>query len=147
MIDPDIIDDAIVLFQDSARRPDYVVNTGYPLGFDVEVLSFEVLERAWTQDHNATTREHVTTYIARHPEIFVIEELPCPETWSSMRLKADTIEDFQLLFKICREFGDSPFGWRQVSELLKKHRNWLRINSHIRQNRVPPEPGQAVRVS
>lgn len=138
LIDPEIVDQAIVSQRELRPRPDYVVNEGYPRGFDVEVLTFEALATAWRDDHDPTTREHVTAYITQRPDQFKMATVECPQSLSHLRLTVDTIEDYQLLYKIFREFGDAPFGWRDVADLLKQHKEWLRLNAHVRQLRVAP---------
>ena len=136
LIDPDIVDEAIRFQKAGQPRPDYVVNEGYPRGFDVEVLSFRALEQAWRDDHDPATREHVTAYITQHPGLFAMAQIDCPEALSHLRLTVDTIEDYQLLYKIFQELGHSHFGWRDVGNLLKHRREWLRLNAHVRQLRV-----------
>ena len=47
---------------------DYVNNTierTYPRGYDVEVFSFEVLEKAFKECKKRLEREHVTPFILR----------------------------------------------------------------------------------
>ncbi len=144
LIDPEIVDQAIVAHREMRPRPDYVANEGYPRGFDVEVFGFDVLERAWRDDHDPVTREHVTAYITQRPDQFVMASIDCPEQLAHLRLTVDTIEDYQLLYKIFREFGDRHFGWRDVVDLLKERKDWLRLNAHVRQLRVG-EPHDADR--
>lgn len=140
LVDPEVVDQAVIARRDTNPQPDYIVNEGYPRGFDVEVLTFQALERAWREDHDPVTREHVTAYITQRPELFRMATIECPQQLSHLRLTVDTIEDYQLLYKIFREFGNTHFGWRDVADLLKERKDWLRLNAHVRQLRVASSP-------
>lgn len=137
LIDPALVDQAIDLFDAGTRTLDYVVNEGYPRGFDVEVMSFGALERAWREDPDAGTREHVTPFIVRQPALFPAAVLQCPEPTRTYRLTLDTLEDYHLLFNIAHAFRGAPPGWRGIVELLDQHPEWQKINAHVKQVRVP----------
>ena len=73
LIDPQIVDKVIERF--FSGNYDYATNTlirTFPIGTDVEVFSFSVLETAWKNAQLPSEREHVTPYIYNHPEIFNI---------------------------------------------------------------------------
>jgi spore coat polysaccharide biosynthesis protein SpsF len=139
LIDPEIVDAAVALHETSKPKADYVVSEGFPHGFDVEVFTFDALERSWREDHDAATREHVTPYIIRHPDVFRIVRLICPDSLPPLRLTVDTLDDYNLVFKIYRELGHRPFGWREVVDLLSERRDWLRLNAHVRQQQIHPK--------
>lgn len=136
LIDPAVVDQAAAIYKHRRPQPDYVVSEGYPDGFDVEVLGFATLERVWRDDDNPATREHVTAYIAKHPDLFTIARIDCPEQLAHLRVTLDTIEDYQLLYKIFREFGNARFGWREVADLLKDRKDWLQLNAHLGQPHI-----------
>jgi len=73
MIDPEVVDRVIRVFLDLPGI-DYVSNTlpprTFPRGLDTEVMTFEALERAWTEDEDPKLLDHVTPYIYRNPEKF-----------------------------------------------------------------------------
>ena len=78
LIEPEIIDRVVNEFLVYYPKVDYVSNTlvrTFPLGLDVEVMSFGALKRAWQEDHNPAWREHATPYICRHPEKFKIRNV------------------------------------------------------------------------
>lgn len=137
LIDPELVDQAIDLFNGWTPKLDYVVNEGYPRGFDVEVVSFSALERAWRDDPDAATREHVTPFIVRQPTVFPAAVLQCPRPTRPYRLTLDTLEDYHLIFNIARAFGGAPPGWEGIVELLDGHPEWQKINAHVKQVRVP----------
>jgi spore coat polysaccharide biosynthesis protein SpsF len=137
LIDPEIVDEAVETF--ISRRPDlaYVVNEGYPRGFDVEVVSFSALEQAWQEDRDPGSREHVTPYIVRDPQKFPAGVVQCPDEVKPYRLTLDTLEDYYLLNNIACAFAGEPPGWRGIVALLEQHPDWLKLNAHIKQVRVP----------
>ncbi len=137
LIDPELVDQAIDLFNAGPRKLDYVGNEGYPRGFDVEVMSFSALERAWREDPDAVTREHVTPFIIRRPALFPAAVLQCPKQVRPYRLTLDTLEDYHLIFKIARAFDGAPPGWHGIVDLLDSHPDWQKINAHVKQVRLP----------
>jgi len=64
IVDPVIADKIISYFTENKAKIDYVSNvhpvTTFPDGTDVEVFSFESLEKAWTEAEKPSEREHVT---------------------------------------------------------------------------------------
>ncbi|MEK6945622.1 MAG: glycosyltransferase family protein [Nanoarchaeota archaeon] len=100
LISPEIINTALADFQKS--RVDYLSNSvrrSYPRGFDVEVLSFGVLEKANKFAKKKPEREHVTSFIYGHPDKFKLGYLVA-KSWLNrpeMRLCLDTEDDFKLL--------------------------------------------------
>ncbi|MBF0551519.1 MAG: aminotransferase class III-fold pyridoxal phosphate-dependent enzyme [Deltaproteobacteria bacterium] len=68
LIDPVVIDKVIAKFK--AGSYDYVSNVliyTYPDGLDVEVFSFQALERARREADTPSSREHVTGYMTTRP--------------------------------------------------------------------------------
>jgi len=140
LIDPEIIDKAINVFLTDYPSLDYVSNSlihTFPLGLDVEVMSFTALTRAWNEDTNPAWREHVTPYIQRHPDKFKIRDVTDDKDYSYMRWTVDTIEDLAFVRKVYDHFKNDTFSWREVLELLKEHPEWLEINRDIQQKELP----------
>lgn len=141
LIDPFIVDEAVLLFSEGQSKFDYVsncVNRTYPRGMDVEVFSYEALERAF---HEATTkeeREHVTYYILMHPTLFNIGSLEERENLSFLRLTVDTPEDFLLISKIIENLSVKHpyFSLAEIVSLLSRNPEWQEINAQIRQKKV-----------
>ncbi|ABU56894.1 acylneuraminate cytidylyltransferase [Roseiflexus castenholzii DSM 13941] len=135
LIDPCIIDLVISKFLE--KNPlDYASNTvqrSFPRGLDVEVVSFEALERAWHEDCNPLWREHVTPYIYLHPEKFALTAVVNNKDYSYMRWTVDTPEDLDFVRRVYDHFGHDNFSWKEVLAVLDEHQDWLAINSHIQQ--------------
>ena len=140
LIEPEVIDRIVNEFLSYYPEVDYVSNTlvhTFPRGLDVEVMSFEALEKAWQEDDNPAWREHVTLYMHRHPEKFKIRNVTNDMDYSYMRWTVDTIEDLTFVRKIYDYFQNDTFSWRDVLDLLKVHPEWLEINRRVQQKVVP----------
>ena len=140
LIEPEIVDWVVREFLENSPV-DYVSNTlpprNFPRGLDVEAMSFEALARAWREDDNPAWREHVTPYIYRHPEKFVLRAVVNTEDFSHMRWTIDTIDDLMFVRKIYDYFGHDTFSWRDALAILDQHPEWLDINRHVVQKEVP----------
>jgi len=134
LIDPELIDRAIELFL--SGNFDYVSNTlppTYPDGLDVEVFSFNALEKAWRMARMASEREHVTPYIRNHPEIFTLGNLKSEVDLSHMRWTVDRIEDLEFVREVYRELyrKGKNFHMKEVLRLLEDKPELAEINRHI----------------
>ena len=138
LIDPMIIDEAIGLY--TSMKADYVSNAlreTFPDGEDVEVFSFETLENAWKNAKLYSEREHVTSYIRKHPEFFKIENLICKQNLSQKRWTLDEKKDYEfikLIYENLYNEGDGNFGMREILEFLKRYPECEKINSGIKRN-------------
>ncbi len=91
LIDPELIDRVINYHLQGGY--DYTNNPGFPDGLDVEVMTFDALHRCW-RDSGSEHREHVTTYIKAHPEIFKIGHYENVTDMSNVKISVDTPEDY-----------------------------------------------------
>lgn len=140
LIEPEIIDRMVNEFLSHYPEVDYVSNSlqrTFPLGLDVEVMSFDALEKAWQEDNNPIWREHVTPYLRRHPKKFRTRNVASDIDYSYMRWTVDTIEDLTFIRKIYNHFQSDIFTWREVLRLLEIHPEWLKINQEVQQKIVP----------
>lgn len=139
IIDPAIVDDVISYFlQDPSF--DYVSNTidrTYPRGMDTEVFPFEVLNRVNQEATDYSDREHVTSFIVRHPHKFRIKQVKQETDESGFRLTVDTPEDLLVIEHILRNlYVQSPFFSQQdVIAFLNQRPEIARLNNHIQQKR------------
>jgi len=139
LIEPEIVDRVVNEFLSHYPQVEYVSNNlqrTFPLGLDVEVMSFGALERAWQEDSNPSWREHVTPYLRRHPKKFRTRNVDNDIDYSYMRWTVDTIEDLTFVRKIYNYFQNDTFTWREVLHLLETHPEWLEINRHVQQKIV-----------
>ena len=140
LIEAEIIDQVIRLFETQYPTVDYAANTlsprTFPRGLDAEVMSFEALACVWQEDQNPVWREHVTPYIYRNPQQFNLQALSNDVDYSAMRWTVDTPEDLELIRRIYDYFGRNDFNWRDVLKLMEQHSEWLEINRAIKQKHV-----------
>jgi spore coat polysaccharide biosynthesis protein SpsF len=140
LIEPEIVDRVVNEFLSHYPEVEYVSNNlqrTFPRGLDVEIMSFDALEKAWQEDCNPTWREHVTPYLRRHPKKFRTRNVANDIDYSHMRWTVDTIEDLTFVRKIYSYFQNDTFTWREVLHLLEAHPEWLEINRHVQQKAVP----------
>lgn len=134
LLDPLVAEQVVLHFLNERSDFDYVSNCldpSFPRGMNVEVFSFEALERAYREAHRPEEREHVTPYFYRHPELFRLGSF-------QYRLTVDTPEDLELIRRIFEHlYANSPhFSLPEVYELLRAHPEWVHINAHIEQKAV-----------
>jgi spore coat polysaccharide biosynthesis protein SpsF len=138
LIDASVIDHLIASYQSAVPPVDYASNTmarTYPRGLDVEIFSFDALEKAWREDQSSW-REHVTPYIYNHPERFRLLNITNPVDYSHHRWTVDTPDDFELITRIYEHFGHGDFHWGEVIDLLEANPEWVKINQHVEQKKV-----------
>ena len=137
LIDPEVTDRVVGEFL--ARQPDvdYASNglprRTFPRGLDTEVMRFDALERAWREDTDPASREHITPYLYRTPGRFRVHGVTNPDDQSAQRWTVDTPEDLALVRRIFEHFGHDRFSWLEVLALLADHGDWLQLNRHVRQ--------------
>lgn len=141
LIDPVTVDNVVRYFL--AHDYDYVaawVGSGFPRGLDTEVCTREALMKAHRLAEDAPSREHVTLYLHRHPEIFRLASYPAPPELRhpDWRLCVDEEDDFRLIEEIYNRLyrPGSPIDFRDVVHLLENEPRLLQINAHVRQKVV-----------
>ena len=159
LIDPDLIDQtvALVLNSSSAQRVDFAANRlpppfhrTFPIGLDVEVCTFEALQRAWRESTETFHREHVMPFLyegvtpqsqtlqistGKSPRGFNIAVLNHVPDYGSYRWTVDTPEDLIFVREIYSRLhgkGLRSFNWYDVLEILNKEPELTQINAEIR---------------
>ncbi len=108
----------------------------YPDGLDVEVVRFDILERAWKEATRPSDREHVTLMVHRQPERFRVGRYPSETDLSHMRWTVDEPQDFELVRRIYEAlYPQNPaFTTPDILELLAAQPELLQVNQGIRRN-------------
>jgi len=139
LIDWRVIDDVVEVFQDGTY--DYVSNaapppSSYPDGMDVEVISMDVLTRAWATAVKPSEREHVTFCLWQHPETFRIRRVDASPDRSAYRLTVDRQEDLAVVEGVVRALGPQAedASLDELVTCLQTHPELLARNQHIPRN-------------
>jgi len=111
---------------------------GFPRGFDVEVLSFDVLSDIHGKAKSRFDREHFTHYIYDHPEIYNVNCVSATKDarWDPFwRLCVDEWEDYLLIKAIIEHFGDrfTETTISDITDFLWENTRLAYMNSHIKQ--------------
>ena len=132
LIDPKIVDNTIQKFLNT--KCDFMStdpNT-YPLGFAVEVFSFEALEKSWKEATLPSEREHVTPYFFKNKDLFKQNNFSYKEKQSHIRCTIDTDLDFKLVVQIISKIKSRPIHLNNVLELYKKEPTLFEINKYVK---------------
>jgi len=129
LICPKIIDKVILEYIKGDF--DYVTNTivyTYPDGCDVEVFSFEALEKAWREAKDPVEREHVTVYI-RNSEEFKIKNVvnDKPVNPQEYKWSVDKQNDLEFVKEVYNHlYNDRKvFSYKDIMNLLRKN-PWIK---------------------
>lgn len=142
LIDPEVLDQVVRVFKEHAPDIDFVANTlegTFPRGLDVEVFSFQALEKAFQEAHFPEELEHVTVYFYRHPQLFRLKNVTSPVPLAQHRWTVDTPEDLALVTLILEHlYPKKPqFRLKDILHLLRQHPKWSQLNAHVKQKNVP----------
>jgi spore coat polysaccharide biosynthesis protein SpsF len=138
LLDPALIDLTVRAFLDASPPADLVVNRlpgarTYPIGQDVEVVSFAALERAWREAVEPHQREHVLPFLYDPPGRFRVLRLDAERDYGQLRWTVDTPEDLEFVRQvIARLGGRDEFGWRDVLALVQAEPELASINAGVR---------------
>ncbi|QKE72321.1 glycosyltransferase family protein [Arthrobacter citreus] len=140
LIDPTIIDTVINEFILNMHHIDYASNTvqrSFPIGMDIEVMSFSLLKTINQLQLPESYREHVTPFIYRSQK-YTNRQIVQKVNKSHIRLTVDTPEDFKLISTIIEEiYPINPFFTLQdLYNLFERKPELLTINYHIKQKQI-----------
>ena len=138
LIDPELIDAVVDCLANSAPPVDYASNAiprCWPIGLDVEAMTFDALMQADLDASDSYDREHVTPFLYRQPDRFRIGHVPSPEPLSHHRWTLDEAADFDLLSAILTAlYPTKPnFGYRDVLDLLARRPDLNSLNARVAQ--------------
>jgi len=133
-IDPEASAAIIAAFK--ASGADYgrtARDSGYPLGFDTEVVSTAALLAAHKETTDSFDREHVTPFIWQRPERFssiFLDSYPNRRDW---RLVLDTPEDYELTTQVYDALYEAnpAFGYDALIALFNERPELLKINGNV----------------
>ena len=138
LIDPKIIDKTICRFIET--NVDYCNNLDggfqFPDGLDIEIFSFQSLERSWLEARKMSEREHVTPYI-RNNNIFSKSYLSADKDYSSVRITLDEERDYlviQNIIKVLREYNMFDFCLDDIMDIWNCYPEIRNQNQDIQRN-------------
>ena len=136
LVDPVIVEEVLQFYL--KNKYDFVSNAiipTYPDGIDVEVFSFEALEKAAKKAKKSYDREHVTTYFISHPNQFKVFSYQNEKDFSSLRWTVDRKEDLKFVRKIYSKMKPKTvFFMNDILKILRNDPKILEINKGINRN-------------
>ncbi|HOW89879.1 MAG TPA: glycosyltransferase family protein [Elusimicrobiales bacterium] len=136
LLDPRVIDR--VTAAHSRSGADYTTNTmppTFPDGEDVEVFTFQALEKAWRLSRLPSEREHVTPFIRKHGRMFRLCSVRNDRDLSGKRWTLDGPADMRFVSAVYRAFGGRKiFGMPEILRLLERRPDLEKINGGIARN-------------
>lgn len=141
LIDPRLIDDFIGYYVNN--DVEMVSNAGviaenrtYPRGLDIEVFSFDILEKSYKYGHMQHHIEHVTQYIYENSKkVYYYKN---EEDYSNFRWTLDTKEDLNMIKEIYNGLykGEHNFYFDEILEFVQKN-EWIpNMNKDIEQKKI-----------
>ena len=135
LIDPKIVDNIVEVF-DSGMY-DYVTNflpSTVPQGTEVEIISFEAIEKAWKNAVLPSDKEHVTKYVYTHEKEFEIFNVKNEKDFSEFRWAVDEVEDLKLIKEIVKRIKKRPIHTEDIIKILEKEPQLKKINESVSNN-------------
>jgi spore coat polysaccharide biosynthesis protein SpsF len=137
LIDPDLVDEAIIAYGRQRPGVDYLSLdiADLPRGLDAEVFSSAALMTAQREAAAAYEREHVTPFLYRRPERFRCAQLTIGAGHGDLRWCVDEPADYELVRRIIEGLAPAKpaFTWRDCLAVLEAHPDWAALNRHVKQ--------------
>ena len=133
--DPQIIDKFTQIFKN--KNVDYLSNGNpptFPDGFDVEIFTFNALEKSYFNAKSLYEKEHVTPYIKKNnffSKCNVINKIDL----SNIRLTVDYVEDLIIVKKIISQIKNkADYSLENVIKIINKDKEIMNLNSNYKRN-------------
>ena len=128
-VDPSILDKMIDEY--FKIKVDYLSNINppsFPDGLDIEIFSFETLEKVFFDVKDKFQKEHVTQKIILN-DLFIKKNFYSKQNYSSLRLTFDTKLDFLLIKKIFKKQNyNFNCTYKDIIKLYKENKKEFSIN-------------------
>jgi spore coat polysaccharide biosynthesis protein SpsF (cytidylyltransferase family) len=123
-VDPLVLDRLIASYEASGHTV-YGSNIDpptFPDGLDCEVFDATALRRAHAHATEPYDREHVTSFLRRHPRCFPALTLKAEQDLSRLRWTVDTIEDLEFVRAVAARLGPDlvAAGSEQILEAIRR---------------------------
>ncbi len=134
LVDPKILDDMIEKY--GKGKYDYFSNINppsFPDGYDIEIFSIELLEKANLEAIERSEREHVTPYIKLISKRF--GNYFYEKDYSNLRLTLDNPEDFELFSEISKEDIDiTEVSFEEIIDIINSKPALIDLNASFERN-------------
>jgi spore coat polysaccharide biosynthesis protein SpsF len=132
--DPIIIDETINLL--IYNKLDFSFNNhpvSYPEGLDVEVFTFDALEKANKSAISNFQKEHVTQYFYQNLKLFKTSNLLNNFDYSNLRWTIDTLLDYKMAIEVYENLyiEGKIFLMKDIIELINKKKYISEINIEV----------------
>lgn len=127
LLDPELIDKVIEMAKETGvNYCSNIIIENFPDGQDVEVFTFESLEKSWNEATLTSEREHVTPYIRNNiigngKSLFSAKNYDSDGDYSSIRMTVDEEVDFQMISKLISDLGTEK-SWKEYVDYMKMNR-------------------------
>lgn len=140
LIAPELLENGIETYLKSQDPYLYLSNAlerTFPRGFDFEIFSFDLLERAFKEATKPEDLEHVTPFIHQNRTGDIhFSHFRNNEDKSAYRITLDTPEDFELLRILIENFHADKLSGKEIMDLLDAHPELVAINAQIEQKKL-----------
>ena len=133
LIDPNIVDECIQIFL--SKKYDYVttfLEPSFPYGTEVEIFSFDALEKTWKNAQLPSEHENVTPYIYNNRDKFQIYNVKNSIDLSHLRWVVDRAEDLELVRQLVSKIDKEPILMQDILEVFKSEPKLIEINSNVK---------------
>lgn len=142
LIDPIVLDKIVDFFKNNqqyhiiSNASSDLSNRTFPRGLDVEVFSFNTLEKAYQNAAEAYQREHVTPYIYENSTSTYYYKNDID--YSMYRWTLDTKEDLELIEQVYQRLykGKHDFYLQEIVNIFNQWPELKKINQHVEQKKM-----------
>jgi spore coat polysaccharide biosynthesis protein SpsF len=135
LLEKSIVDETIKCYLENDF--DYVSNCleiTYPIGLAVQVYSYKTLKSiSMNRKLDYQDMEHVTPYLYTSGKYKVYNiEASQKHNMSDLSITLDTIEDFELIETICKNFNNIYFSLDDILNFIRKYPHLKEINKSVK---------------
>lgn len=113
------------------------VERTYPRGFDFEIFSKSLLDRAFREATENSDREHVTLYLKKPTSGFVeLRHITTEPNLSFFRLTVDEPDDYKMLKTLIEVHHCGDKNYAEIAAVLRAHPELKKINGHVEQKKT-----------
>jgi len=130
-IDHGIIDKMLNLYMFNWPNIDFMTNCfkrTFARGFDVELLSLDLLTRLDLICDKAEHREHIVPYLEENTEKFNFFEFPNDKDDSGIRLTIDTLNDYRTICQVYDLLPNNSANYREIIKTIYEHPHIIQNN-------------------